>query len=168
MGMKYSAAITTAVGITLDQQLAILGVLKRENISGEEGGVMLRKVSARVAKPTNEGRIVLDSAGIKYDDYSKLRNIPVADINNTLNRIVGKGIGEKGSAELQKRINAGELKTQRDFNRAVLKAYEADNGALVERHDRQVHAATVDGVSRRRTGWTHGPDRDEPEALQGA
>ncbi|MDH8045738.1 hypothetical protein QIG18_27420, partial [Klebsiella pneumoniae] len=49
---KYGIGMSTAAGISADQAYAIGMTLKRANVGGDESGVFVRQMSARLMAPT--------------------------------------------------------------------------------------------------------------------
>lgn len=56
-----------------DETMAALAVgLKRSNISGDQAGTALRTLSAKLVAPTNKGLAALATAGIDYNQFTKM------------------------------------------------------------------------------------------------
>ncbi|MCW2284909.1 hypothetical protein M2323_002737 [Rhodoblastus acidophilus] len=123
-GWKYAAAATTAAHISPEQVAATQMVLKREQFGGDESGVFWRQLGARVMMPTNEGRIALQAAGIKYDDYVGPGKLNAKNLNLTFAEAGLKELPTHEIAGLQKKAEAGAFKTKAVFGAAVRDAYD--------------------------------------------
>jgi hypothetical protein len=56
-----------------DETMAALAIgMKRSNISGDQAGTALRTLSAKLVAPTNKGLAALATAGIDYNQYTKM------------------------------------------------------------------------------------------------
>lgn len=67
--VRYGGAAMQSAGLK-DQTANAMGVvLRRAGYKGDEAGVFARTASAKLASPTNPGRIALQSMGLNYDDY---------------------------------------------------------------------------------------------------
>ena len=56
-----------------DETMAALAIgMKRSNISGDQAGTALRTLSSKLVAPTNKGLAALATAGIDYNQYTKM------------------------------------------------------------------------------------------------
>jgi len=122
-GWKYAAAATTAAHVSPEQAAATMMILKRERFDGSESGVFLRQLGARLMMPTNEGRVALQAAGIKYDDYVGAGKLNAKNLNLTFAENGLKELPAHEIGRLQKSAEAGAYKTKADFGAAVRDAY---------------------------------------------
>ncbi len=127
-GWKYSAAATTAAHISPEAVAATQMVLKREQFSGDESGVFWRQLAARIMMPTAEGRIALDAASIKYDNYVKPGKMNASTLNLAFAENGLKELPQEAIAALQSKVEKGVLHDKAAFGAAVRDAYESAYG----------------------------------------
>jgi len=68
--MKYLSPVAHAVGWSIEEMSAAVGLLANHNIKGAQAGVYLRQSIARLLDPTNEMKEILTKLGLTYDDVN--------------------------------------------------------------------------------------------------
>ncbi|GAA5099106.1 phage tail tape measure protein [Wohlfahrtiimonas larvae] len=77
--MKYMAPSAKSLGMSIDESLAMVGLLGNVGIQADQAGTSMRKIQLRLAAPPSGARKALDELKIKVtDDKGNLRKI--ADI----------------------------------------------------------------------------------------
>lgn len=66
--MKYIAPVANAMGISLEETAAAVGILSDANIKGSQAGTSLRGALARLAKPTDPMIAKMDELGLSFYD----------------------------------------------------------------------------------------------------
>lgn len=66
--MKYIAPVANAMGISLEETAAAVGIMSDAGIKGSQAGTSLRGALSRVAKPTKAMRETMDELGISFYD----------------------------------------------------------------------------------------------------
>lgn len=67
LAMQYSVPVARALGLSLEQLTASIGVLADNGFKGEKGGSALRTILLNLAAPTKAARVALKSLGIELD-----------------------------------------------------------------------------------------------------
>ena len=74
--MKYVAPIASAMGISLEETAAAIGILSNAGIMGSQAGTTLRASLARLTKPTEQMQTVMNDLGLAfYDADGKMKSI---------------------------------------------------------------------------------------------
>lgn len=74
--MKYIAPIANAMGLSLEETAAAIGLLSDAGIKGSQAGTTLRGALSRLAKPTEDMLEVMDSLGLSfYDSNGQMKSI---------------------------------------------------------------------------------------------
>ena len=66
--MKYIAPVANAMGISLEETAAAVGILSDANIKGSQAGTSLRGALARLAKPTDPMIAKMEELGLSFYD----------------------------------------------------------------------------------------------------
>ena len=127
---KMAAGYLRMAGVEFTEASAAIGLLGNMGLKGTLAGTSLRAMSTRFARPTREGREVLDRLGVKFTEKRDVEGVrveklrPIADIFEELNRkgasmadmqaIFGK-IG--GNAAMMLVRNYDRLRTLSSHNR---------------------------------------------------
>lgn len=130
---KYSAGMTTAAGISADQASAVAMTLKRANVGGDEAGVFMRQMAARLMAPTKLAYDAFARMGIRYEDYATQGAVSPEAINASLQRRYGKGLSAEGVAGLRNAFNdetRNILGNRGEFAAAIREAVEASGEKL--------------------------------------
>lgn len=125
---KYAAAPINVSGMRYEQGLGLGMILKREQFGGDEAGIFIRQLSARLMSPTAEGRIALNSVGLNYGDYAKAGQLSGSKVNLALGEAFGKELSKSSIEGIDAKIKAGAIATKRDWQKAVVAAYVSDFG----------------------------------------
>ncbi|WP_077926870.1 phage tail tape measure protein, partial [Wohlfahrtiimonas larvae] len=76
--MKYVAPVAQSLGMSLEESLAMTGLLGNIGIQSDQAGTALRKIEQRLAAPPAGAKKALDKLGIKTkDEKGNLRNMAV-------------------------------------------------------------------------------------------
>lgn len=66
--LKYVGPVANAMGISLENTAAAVGVLSDAGIKGSQAGTVLRASMTRLAKPTEQARALIDELGMSFFD----------------------------------------------------------------------------------------------------
>lgn len=66
--MKYIAPVANAMGISLEETAAAIGILSDAGIKGSQAGTSLRGALSRLAKPTKDATLVMEKYGMSFYD----------------------------------------------------------------------------------------------------
>lgn len=66
--MKYVAPVASAMGISLEETAAAIGIMSDAGIKGSQAGTTLRGALARIAKPTKAMKETMDELGLSFYD----------------------------------------------------------------------------------------------------
>ena len=123
---KYGIGMASAAKISPEQAFAIGMTLKRANVGGDESGVFMRQMSARLLAPTKQAFEAFAHMGIDYNQYATQGNVSPDAIDASLRRRYGKGLSDEGKASLGKAFEDGDaLATREAFTGAITTAIEA-------------------------------------------
>lgn len=104
--MKYVAPIAKAYGASLEQSVAMTGLLGNSNILDTQAGTSLRAIMTRFAAPPKQAYLALQGLGIKTNDVNgNLRDM--SDIFQEINEKT-KNIGSAERLEIFKNIAGQE------------------------------------------------------------
>lgn len=74
--MKYIAPVAHAMGISLEETAAAVGILSDSGIKGSQAGTSLRGALSRLAKPTDAMRETMDALGLSfYDSNGNMKSL---------------------------------------------------------------------------------------------
>ncbi len=130
---KYGMGMATAAGINADQTFSIGMALKRANIGGDESGVFMRQLSARLMAPTRKAFDAFAHMGINYEDFSTQGGVSPEAIDTAMRRHYGKGLTDEGKAHLSEVFgdeSRNVLGNREEFVNAVREAVEAGGEKL--------------------------------------
>ncbi|MDO8980301.1 MAG: phage tail tape measure protein [Afipia sp.] len=130
---KYGMGMASAAGISPDQAYAIGMTLKRANVGGDESGVFMRQMAARLMAPTKQSYEAFARMGIHYEDYSKQGPVSPEAIDASLRRRYGKGLSPQGVESLRGALSDDSrnvLGSREEFAAAVREAVEAGGERL--------------------------------------
>lgn len=113
--MKFGAATGTAASLS-DTSLAALGsVGRRGGLRGDELGVFVRAISSKLVAPTSKGLDALTTAGINFNDYTKMPGgLSVNNLELLQKRRFGKGLSDDQRSRLSDILEDGEVVSNRD------------------------------------------------------
>lgn len=81
--MKYIAPVASAMGISLEETTAAIGLLSNAGIKGGQAGTVLRSALSSLAKPSKEASDLMNQLGFNaYDSQGKM--LPLKDIVGNL------------------------------------------------------------------------------------
>ena len=81
--MKYIAPVASAMGISLEETTAAIGLLANAGISGSQAGTVLRSALSHLAKPSEQASELMAQLGFNaYDAEGKM--LPLKDIISNL------------------------------------------------------------------------------------
>lgn len=130
---KFGIGMSTAAGISAPQAFATAMTLKRANVGGDESGVFMRQMSARLLAPTKQAFEAFAHMGINYGDFAPQGNVSPDAIDASLRRRYGKGLSVEGKAHLTASFgdeSRNVLGNREDFTAAVREAVEAGGEKL--------------------------------------
>jgi hypothetical protein len=130
---KFGIGMSTAAGIRAEQALAAAMTLKRANVGGDESGVFMRAISARLLAPTKQAFEAFARMGINYADYAPQGAVSTDAIDASLRRRYGKGLSDAGKTSLNTALSdesRNVLGSREDFSAAVREAVEASGEKL--------------------------------------
>ena len=130
---KFGIGMSTAAGISAPQAFAAAMTLKRANVGGDESGVFMRQMSARLLAPTKQAYEAFAHMGINYADFAPQGNGSPDAIDASLRRRYGKGLSDEGKAHLTTAFDdesRNVLGNREDFTAAVREAVEAGGEKL--------------------------------------
>lgn len=74
--MKYIAPLARAVGISMEETAAAIGIMANAGIQGSQAGTTLRGAFSRLSKPTDDMQLAMDQLGISfYDSEGKMKSL---------------------------------------------------------------------------------------------
>ena len=74
--MKYIAPVAHAMGLSLEEVAASVGILSDAGIKGSQAGTTLRSALSRLAKPTSDMQEVMNKLGLSfYDSNGQMKSI---------------------------------------------------------------------------------------------
>jgi hypothetical protein len=130
---KFGIGMSTAAGISAPQAFAAAMTLKRANVGGDESGVFMRQMSARLLAPTKQAFEAFAHMGINYGDFAPQGNVSPDAIDASLRRRYGKGLSDEGKARLTASFDdesRNVLGNREAFTSAVREAVEAGGEKL--------------------------------------
>lgn len=125
---KYAAAGARSAGLSPEQAAALGMTLKRENFAGEESGVFVRQLAARLMMPTREGRMALAAAGIDLSKFVDPTRRDASALNIALGENIGKTLGPAATKALQSALDSGKIADARGFAQSVIRYFEGEHG----------------------------------------
>lgn len=144
---KYGIGMSTAAGISPQQAFAVGMTLRRANVAGDESGVFMRQMSARLLAPTKQAFEAFAHMGIDYNKYATQGSVSPEAIDASLRRRYGKGLSDEGKASLGKAFNdesRNALGNRENFASAVREAIEASGEKLTRTDEKHL----VEGALR--------------------
>lgn len=66
--MKYVSSVAHAMGISMEETAAAIGIMSDAGIKGSQAGTTLRSALSRISKPTKQMKTVMDELGISFYD----------------------------------------------------------------------------------------------------
>lgn len=97
--MKYVGPVAGAMGISLEETAAAIGIMSNAGIKGSQAGTTLRTAMTRLANPTDKMKEVMESLGLKFfDSEGKMKSL--SDITNELRDKTAGLTDEQKSAAL--------------------------------------------------------------------
>ncbi len=130
---KFGMGMTTAAGISAQQSYATAMTLKRANVGGDESGVFMRQMAARLLAPTKGAFDAFARMGIDYDQYAPQGSLSVDATEAAYKRRYGKDFGAAGRASLEEAFGDEKrnvLGNRGEFASAVREAIEASGEKL--------------------------------------
>lgn len=74
--MKYAAPVAHALGISLEETSAAIGIMSNAGIKGSQAGTTIRGALTRLVKPTKQVYAGMDRLGIKFfDSHGKMKSL---------------------------------------------------------------------------------------------
>ena len=136
--MKYIAPVAHAMGLSLEEVAATIGILADAGIKGSQGGTTLRSALSRLAKPTKAMREVMDDLSISfYNSNGEMKSIAelidtlrvsMADLTNEEKQSAMVTLfGQEALSGLMVLMEAGPEKLS-----AMTEAYKDCDGAAAE------------------------------------
>lgn len=92
-GIKYAGLSGSTAGLSDESIGAMLALMHRSNIAGNEGGVAIRAVAGRLVSPTKKGVEALASMGIDYNSYVHGATLSAGSFQNFMALRFGQKLG---------------------------------------------------------------------------
>lgn len=74
--LKYAGPVAGAMGISMEETAAAIGIMSNAGIKGSQAGTTLRTAITRLAKPTDQMQAVIDGLGLSFfDTNGKMRSL---------------------------------------------------------------------------------------------
>lgn len=86
--MKFVAPVSAALGRSIEETAAAIGVLGDAGIQGTMAGTTMRAAMLRLLSPTEAARKAIEGIGLDLEDLNPISN-SIADIFETLSEVVG-------------------------------------------------------------------------------
>lgn len=95
--MKYIAPVASAMGISMEESSAMVGLLGNVGIQGSQAGTTLRSAIVKIAKPSKEASDALESLGLStMDAQGNLRSLP-AILKDIAQKTEGMGSAQRAA-----------------------------------------------------------------------
>jgi TP901 family phage tail tape measure protein len=138
---KFGIGMSTAAGISPQQAFATAMTLKRANVGGDESGVFMRQMSARLLAPTKQAFEAFAHMGIDYGQFATQGSVSPEAIDASLRRRYGKGLSDEGKAKLSEAFgdeSRNVLGNREEYTTAVREAVEASGKTLDKTEQKHV------------------------------
>uniref|UniRef100_UPI0035DA0DDC phage tail tape measure protein n=1 Tax=Enterococcus gallinarum TaxID=1353 RepID=UPI0035DA0DDC len=66
--MKYIAPVANAMGLSIEETAAAIGIMSDAGVKGSQAGTTLRGALSRIAKPTKAMKVVMEDLGVSFYD----------------------------------------------------------------------------------------------------
>ncbi|QDM17552.1 phage tail tape measure protein [Tardiphaga sp. vice278] len=156
---KYGMGMSTAAGISPDQAYAVGMTLKRANVGGDESGVFMRQMAARLMSPTKQSYEAFAHMGIDYGKYATQGSVSPDAIDASLRRRFGKGLSGAGKESLTQAFGdetRNVLGNREEFAAAVRDAVEAGGEKLSKTDAKHLTSAAVNQYDLSKSGLRGG------------
>ena len=77
--LTYAAPVASALGISIEETAAAIGVMSDAGVKGSQAGTSLRGALSRLAKPTKQMQTKMDELGVSFFD-AQGKMLPLGDI----------------------------------------------------------------------------------------
>lgn len=94
--MKYIAPLAAAMGISMEESAAAIGILSNAGLKGSEAGTGLRGMLASLASPTREAATILQAYGVQLDEV----NPATRSLSEVIHRLAGAGLSAGDAMEI--------------------------------------------------------------------
>lgn len=64
--MKYIAPVANAMGLSIEETAAAIGIMSDAGVKGSQAGTTLRGALSRIAKPTKAMKVVMEDLGVSF------------------------------------------------------------------------------------------------------
>jgi len=137
LAMQYSVPVARALGLSLEQLVASLGVLADNGFKGEKGGSALRTILLNLAAPTKAARAAFKSLGLEMDKALSFSKAKAYDPQGALAQlsqrfgVQGDDVGNAVRGVLGNKGLQGDLPAMREALLAKLQdVMQIDQGDL--------------------------------------
>src|SRR5262249_53067268 len=144
---KFGLGMASAANIGPAQAFAAAMTLKRANVGGDESGVFMRQMAARLLAPTKQAFEAFAHMGIDYNQFATQGSVNPDGIDASLRRRYGKGLSDAGKASLAEAFSDESrdvLGNREDFAAAIRDAVVAGG----EKLDRTAEKHLIDTALR--------------------
>ncbi len=164
---KYGAMPGSSAGLSDETLGATAALMRRANIHGDEAGVAVRTMAAKLVSPTSKGMVALDSMGINYNDFAKAGPISADNMARAFERNFGKKLTPEGMASLQTAVGDGDVAGDQD---AFIQAFsEAASGSFTKDRKGNVRATDANKVAKFAASfWKNSVESIDSEGLLSA
>jgi hypothetical protein len=146
---KYAAPTGTAAGLS-DTTLGALGAVgRRGGLRGDELGVFVRSVSSKLVAPTSKGLDALTSAGIDFNQFTKMPGgLSVGNLNGLMKRRFGKGLNGGQVDRLDSILDDSEVVSNKEtfteqVSAILAESFDKTKGGKTKAQDSQKIAKMV-------------------------
>ncbi len=137
LAMQYSVPVARALGLSLEQLTASIGVLADNGFKGEKGGSALRTILLNLAAPTKRARAAFKSLGLEMDKAMSFNADKAFSVDSALAQlnqrfgVQGKDVTKSISDVLNNTSLRGDLPKMRDeLIQALTRVMDIDPGDL--------------------------------------
>lgn len=125
--MKYIAPVAKAMGLSLEEVTAAIGLMANAGIKGSQSGTTLRSTLTRLASPSKEAAGMMEELGFKaFDSQGKI--LPLSGILDNLSKSL------KGKTDQQKQDAIATIFGQEAMS-GMLSLVDAGSSQLIELTD---------------------------------
>jgi hypothetical protein len=165
MGFKFGGAAAHAAGLSIETMGAMMAMMSRGGISGDEAGVAIRSISGSLVSPTKKALMALDALGIDFDKYTKMPGgMSANNLGMATQRELGKTLNQSQKDRIQELMENPDLASDRQgFTSAMTEiigeGFEKSKHGGLKAQDSQTIAKVVGNF------WKSAIESVDPEKL---
>lgn len=121
LAFKYGGAATHAAGLSIETMGALVAMMSRGGIRGDEGGVAARSFAGTLVSPTKQGLMTLNALGLDFNKYTTMPGgLSAENLGKATKRELGKDLPSAVMAHIQEVMEDKELVANReDFTKEI-------------------------------------------------